>query len=387
MAASLLQLLRMQPLKSVSWGVLRNPSVASLCTRTEDPAKTAKKAKTASKTTEAPDERATLLAYKTPVAFPLRFSKPEVLLAQSADVADQVASVTANAETVVGAPASTSDLPVTANNKSADPDSTSSSSSDSDSDSDSDSEDEKSEDETEKKSVPPDQSESAVEKEDKVRKITKKLSYTPFSVSEALPHAPPAATLATTEAVQAPVEAPSVSSEVRRLNTQDSAQATSTAVLDAQTQTPAKAVTEPTTSENTPADVPIETTHTGLDVASAEHEATLVASAEHEATSIEVTAENTTEICTPVDSAGELVDRAPVLTEAVEEKLQAEFQAEPSPEAAAVPPPEPEEPFDNSTYKNYQHHSYTPYTFVDQDVEMAKFRLPQPSSGRPSPRH
>uniref|UniRef100_A0A3P8UEZ0 Uncharacterized protein n=1 Tax=Amphiprion percula TaxID=161767 RepID=A0A3P8UEZ0_AMPPE len=48
---------------------------------------------------------------------------------------------------------------------------------------------------------------------------------------------------------------------------------------------------------------------------------------------------------------------------------------------------EPEEHFDNSTYKNYQHHSYTPYTFADLDVEMAKFRLPQPSSGRPSPRH
>uniref|UniRef100_A0A0E9XBL8 Uncharacterized protein n=3 Tax=Anguilla anguilla TaxID=7936 RepID=A0A0E9XBL8_ANGAN len=27
------------------------------------------------------------------------------------------------------------------------------------------------------------------------------------------------------------------------------------------------------------------------------------------------------------------------------------------------------------------------YTFVDMDVEMAKYRLPQPSSGRPSPRH
>ncbi|XP_029386306.1 NADH dehydrogenase [ubiquinone] flavoprotein 3, mitochondrial isoform X2 [Echeneis naucrates] len=46
-----------------------------------------------------------------------------------------------------------------------------------------------------------------------------------------------------------------------------------------------------------------------------------------------------------------------------------------------------DEPFDSSTYKNYQHHNYTPYTFADLDVEMAKFRLPQPSSGRPSPRH
>lgn len=58
-----------------------------------------------------------------------------------------------------------------------------------------------------------------------------------------------------------------------------------------------------------------------------------------------------------------------------------------SAEAAVTAPPEPEEPFDNSTYKNYQHHSYNPYTFADLDLEMAKFRLPQPSSGRPSPRH
>uniref|UniRef100_A0A3Q4HXG1 Uncharacterized protein n=1 Tax=Neolamprologus brichardi TaxID=32507 RepID=A0A3Q4HXG1_NEOBR len=55
-------------------------------------------------------------------------------------------------------------------------------------------------------------------------------------------------------------------------------------------------------------------------------------------------------------------------------------------EAAAVPS-EPEELFDNSTYKNYEHHSYNPYTFADLDMQMAKFRLPQPSSGKPSPRH
>uniref|UniRef100_A0A8C9Z2G7 NADH dehydrogenase [ubiquinone] flavoprotein 3, mitochondrial n=1 Tax=Sander lucioperca TaxID=283035 RepID=A0A8C9Z2G7_SANLU len=50
--------------------------------------------------------------------------------------------------------------------------------------------------------------------------------------------------------------------------------------------------------------------------------------------------------------------------------------------APAAVPPEPDEPFDNSTYKNYQHHNYTPFTFADLDVEMAKFRLPQPSSIR-----
>lgn len=58
------------------------------------------------------------------------------------------------------------------------------------------------------------------------------------------------------------------------------------------------------------------------------------------------------------------------------------FLSLPPAEAAAAAPPEPEEPFDISTYKNYQHHNYNPYTFADLDVEMAKFRLPQPSAGR-----
>ncbi|NWQ97783.1 NDUV3 dehydrogenase, partial [Burhinus bistriatus] len=48
--------------------------------------------------------------------------------------------------------------------------------------------------------------------------------------------------------------------------------------------------------------------------------------------------------------------------------------------------PAPEE-FDNSTYKNLQHHEYNIYTFVDSVVLLSKFRQPQPSSGRPSPRH
>ncbi|NXW61835.1 NDUV3 dehydrogenase, partial [Eurystomus gularis] len=53
-------------------------------------------------------------------------------------------------------------------------------------------------------------------------------------------------------------------------------------------------------------------------------------------------------------------------------------------EAAAQPAPEE---FDNSTYKNLQHHEYNIYTFVDSVVILSKFRQPQPSSGRPSPRH
>ncbi|XP_078063803.1 uncharacterized protein ndufv3 [Mustelus asterias] len=57
-------------------------------------------------------------------------------------------------------------------------------------------------------------------------------------------------------------------------------------------------------------------------------------------------------------------------------------------EPMGMPVEEPvEEVLDTSTYKNTQHHDYTPLTFVDLDVEMAKYRLPQPSSGRLSPRH
>ncbi|XP_007575313.1 uncharacterized protein ndufv3 isoform X1 [Poecilia formosa] len=93
----------------------------------------------------------------------------------------------------------------------------------------------------------------------------------------------------------------------------------------------------------------------------------------------EVAADHPAEVGTSV----ELEDSAQVLVEATGEELHAETPAERPEESAAVPP----EPFDNSTYKNYQHHSYTSFTFADLDVEMAKYRLPQPSSGRPSPRH
>ncbi|XP_050767566.1 NADH dehydrogenase [ubiquinone] flavoprotein 3, mitochondrial [Gymnogyps californianus] len=55
-------------------------------------------------------------------------------------------------------------------------------------------------------------------------------------------------------------------------------------------------------------------------------------------------------------------------------------------ETRAAAEPAPEE-FDNSTYKNLQHHEYNIYTFVDSVVVLSKFRQPQPSSGRPSPRH
>lgn len=51
------------------------------------------------------------------------------------------------------------------------------------------------------------------------------------------------------------------------------------------------------------------------------------------------------------------------------------------------PTPAPAEPCDISTYKNLQHHDYGTYTFLDLNLDLSKFRMPQPSSGRASPRH
>ncbi|XP_068011298.1 NADH dehydrogenase [ubiquinone] flavoprotein 3, mitochondrial isoform X1 [Melanerpes formicivorus] len=55
-------------------------------------------------------------------------------------------------------------------------------------------------------------------------------------------------------------------------------------------------------------------------------------------------------------------------------------------ETTSADKPAPEE-FDNSTYKNLQHHEYNIYTFADYNAILSKYRQPQPSSGRPSPRH
>uniref|UniRef100_A0A3P9PMI9 NADH:ubiquinone oxidoreductase subunit V3 n=1 Tax=Poecilia reticulata TaxID=8081 RepID=A0A3P9PMI9_POERE len=111
-------------------------------------------------------------------------------------------------------------------------------------------------------------------------------------------------------------------------------------------------------------------------------ETSTIGPVQSKAVSAEVAADCPAEVGTSV----ELEDSAQVLVEATEEELHAETTAE-RPEESAAAPPEPEISFDNSTYKNYQHHSYTSFTFADLDVEMAKYRLPQPSSGKPSPRH
>ncbi|XP_036245764.1 NADH dehydrogenase [ubiquinone] flavoprotein 3, mitochondrial isoform X1 [Molothrus ater] len=74
-------------------------------------------------------------------------------------------------------------------------------------------------------------------------------------------------------------------------------------------------------------------------------------------------------------------------TTAKEETMQeAGVQAGESSTTEEPAQPAPEE-LDNSTYKNLQHHDYHTFTFHDYVAILAKYRQPQPSSGRPSPRH
>ncbi|XP_059767570.1 NADH dehydrogenase [ubiquinone] flavoprotein 3, mitochondrial-like [Balaenoptera ricei] len=58
-----------------------------------------------------------------------------------------------------------------------------------------------------------------------------------------------------------------------------------------------------------------------------------------------------------------------------------------SPPKKSAPTATPAELFDNTTYKNLQHHDYSTYTFLDLNLELSKFRMLQPSSGGESPRH
>ncbi|XP_076730941.1 uncharacterized protein LOC143412308 [Maylandia zebra] len=147
MATFLFRIGRLGPLKRLqleNLGILRTSPAASFCTKTEKPAKPGKKTKSAA--TEAPDERANLLAYKTAVAFPVRLSGPGCFPAQSVDGTGP--AVVSTAESIVAAQAIT---PVTAASEQvaaepaadSDSDSTDSDSDSTDSDSDSDSEDEK----------------------------------------------------------------------------------------------------------------------------------------------------------------------------------------------------------------------------------------------------
>ncbi|XP_028623799.1 NADH dehydrogenase [ubiquinone] flavoprotein 3, mitochondrial isoform X1 [Grammomys surdaster] len=78
---------------------------------------------------------------------------------------------------------------------------------------------------------------------------------------------------------------------------------------------------------------------------------------------------------------GELASTVPLSTES--EKSKKATGPHPTTQSVLKEP----EPTDTTTYKNLQHHDYSTYTFLDLNMELSKFRLPQPSSGRESPRH
>ncbi|XP_039880786.1 myristoylated alanine-rich C-kinase substrate isoform X6 [Simochromis diagramma] len=409
MATFLFRIGRLGPLKRLqleNLGILRTSPAASFCTKTEKPAKPGKKTKTAA--TEAPDERANLLAYKTAVAFPVRLSGSGCFPAQSVDgtgpavvstaesivAAQAITPVTAASEQVAAEPAADSDSDST----DSDSDSTDSDSDSTDSESDSDSEDEK------KKEIKG----FAPEAEPQRITVTGVKAGTIEAQNEyGAPITPGVETPAPLGAAQATVTVPSVGFEklvksgpeiiTREVTGSDVSAKTAAGVtkdaafpVDAQIEAPGEAVgealTDPRSSSAEAAPVAGgEAAEAGAeDARPAEAAAEAAAEAGAEDARPAEAAEAEASVC--AGSTEEQMDIAPIVTETAGEELQTEATAEHSKEAAAMPS-EPEELFDNSTYKNYQHHSYNPYTFADLDMQMAKFRLPQPSSGKPSPRH
>ncbi|XP_064008670.1 NADH dehydrogenase [ubiquinone] flavoprotein 3, mitochondrial isoform X3 [Pogoniulus pusillus] len=89
-------------------------------------------------------------------------------------------------------------------------------------------------------------------------------------------------------------------------------------------------------------------------------------------------------IVTPQGSTKLLAIKAPI--EFPKMLSSSSLLASSNKETTAADKPAPEE-FDNSTYKNLQHHEYNIYTFADYITILSKYRQPQPSSGRQSPRH
>nr|XP_024655832.1 NADH dehydrogenase [ubiquinone] flavoprotein 3, mitochondrial isoform X7 [Maylandia zebra] len=412
MATFLFRIGRLGPLKRLqleNLGILRTSPAASFCTKTEKPAKPGKKTKSAA--TEAPDERANLLAYKTAVAFPVRLSGPGCFPAQSVDgtgpavvstaesivAAQAITPVTAASEQVAAEPAADSDSDSTdsdSDSTDSDSDSTDSDSDSTDSDSDSDSEDEK------KKEIKG----FAPEAEPQRITVTGVKAGTIEAQNEyGAPITPGVETPAPLGAAQATVTVPSVGFEklvksgpeiiTREVTGSDVSAKTAAGVtkdaafpVDAQIEAIGEALKDPRSSSAEAAPVAGgEAAEAGAeDARPAEAVDAAAEAGAEDARPAEVAAAAEASVC--AGSTEEQMDLAPIVTETAGEELQTDATAEHSKEAAAVPS-EPEELFDNSTYKNYQHHSYNPYTFADLDMQMAKFRLPQPSSGKPSPRH
>ncbi|XP_026128211.1 neurofilament heavy polypeptide-like [Carassius auratus] len=493
MATSLLRLGRLGSIKGVlreGWGTPRTSFIAALCTKTDVPPKTAKKAKAST------DERASLLAYKPTVAFPSKLSATGFL---SKDVAlgeseiTEAVSTAAASETTAGCldadraaeEAKITEVPPTnevstksKGSKASDveakvqkdqDDSSSSSSSSSDSDSDSDSDDEKPKTEmpetgkkaaeekkapglktehvekkapglttehvekkapglttehvekkapglttehvekkapglttehvekkapglttehVEKKALP--ESASFGEAQEKAKTVTKAKpeevpapSVKPDVSDETLIDPAPMVSSSTTELI------PEMPSEYIKADTTDTivdnAKDVKTAAVEeivvekepeVKAEDAVKVAAEVVPEVPTEASLPevvktaVEASHGGVSEASGD-----VAAKPEDASS-------KAEAGTPAPPSEELLDPAPVAADAVEARAETtvvETPEEKAPEKA--PEPEPE-PFDNSTYKNLQHHQYNIYTFSDMDVELSKYRLPQPSAGR-----
>ncbi|XP_026074346.1 nucleolar and coiled-body phosphoprotein 1-like [Carassius auratus] len=425
MATSLLRLGRLGSVKCLlreGWSTPRTPFVAALCTKGDVPPKTAK---SKASTIEA-DERASLLAYKPTVAFPSKLSATgflptDIALAES-ETTEAVSTAAANettagcldadaaaAEEITEVPA-TNEVPtgsqarkasdVEAEGQKDEDDSSSSSSSSSDSDSDSDSDDEKPESETpvksgekaarkkspgltmevdvaDKETKP--ESASPGEAQENPGNVTKaKLkeaptpSAKPEGSDETLVDPAPILSSSTTEAIS------EVSIESIPADTPDNTIHTATEVkiaLKKEIVVEKEPETNAEAAVKFAADVPTEPSHEEVTKTASHGEAP---EAPGDVAASPEDASSQTEAGTPAAPSEELVDPAPVAADAVE--ARAESNGVETPEEQA-PEPEPE-PFDNSTYKNLQHHQYNMYTFADVDVELCKYRLPQPSSGR-----
>ncbi|XP_052580631.1 NADH dehydrogenase [ubiquinone] flavoprotein 3, mitochondrial-like [Peromyscus californicus insignis] len=81
----------------------------------------------------------------------------------------------------------------------------------------------------------------------------------------------------------------------------------------------------------------------------------------------------------------ELPSTVPLSTESG--KSEGGIQANPKNQSAPTEPTLVPASSNTTTYKNLQHHDYNSYTFLDLNMDLSKFRMPQPSSGRESPRH
>ncbi|XP_052421520.1 nucleolar and coiled-body phosphoprotein 1 isoform X5 [Carassius gibelio] len=475
MATSLLRLGRLGSIKGVlreGWGTPRTSFIAALCTKTDVPPKTAKKAKASSKT----DERASLLAYKPTVAFPSKLSATGFL---SKDVAlgeseiTEAVSTAAASETTAGCldadraaeEAKITEVPPTnevstksKGSKASDveakvqkdqDDSSSSSSSSSDSDSDSDSDDEKPKTEmpeigkkaaeekkapglktehvekkapalttehvekkapalttehvekkapglttehVEKKALP--ESASFGEAQEKAKTVTKAKpeevpapSVKPDGSDETLIDPAPMVSSSTTELI------PEMSSEYIKADTTDTIVDNATDVKIAaveeivvEKEPEVKAEDAVKVAAEVVPEVPTEASLAEVVKTAVEASHGGVSEASGDVAAKPEDASSKAEAGTPAPPSEELVDPAPVAADAVEARAETtvvETPEEKAPEKAPEPEPEPEpEPFDNSTYKNLQHHQYNIYTFSDMDVELSKYRLPQPSAGR-----